>query len=54
MELKDKLNLMKMRYEKMCESPKDNKCPGAKKALFREIRNLENKINTQSIEVKAE
>ena len=41
MELHDKLNLLKMRYNKLAQSPKNLKCPGVLRKVARQIRNLE-------------
>ena len=41
MNKEQKLKLMKDRYNKLSENPKDIKCPGALKKLKRQIRNIE-------------
>lgn len=40
----DKLNIMKDRYNKLSNSPKNIKCPGALKKLGRQIRNIESTL----------
>ena len=41
MELHDKLNLLKLRYNKLAQSPKNLKCPGVLRKVARQLRNLE-------------
>lgn len=41
----DKLAIMKDRYNRLSNSPKDIKCPGVLQKLARQIRNLENSEN---------
>lgn len=38
-----KLAIMKDRYNRLAESPKNIKCPGTLKKLKRQIRNMESK-----------
>ena len=38
-----KLAIMKDRYNRLAESPKNTKCPGTLKKLKRQIRNMESK-----------
>ena len=41
MDKKEKLALMKDRYNKLYGSPKNIKCPGVVRKLARQIRNME-------------
>jgi hypothetical protein len=41
MTLQDKLELLKIRYNKLAQSPKNWKCPGVMRKVARQIRNLE-------------
>lgn len=40
----EKYLILKARYERMCESAKNTKCPGAKKKAARQLRNLEKEL----------
>ena len=40
----EKLSLIKDRYNRLKENPKDLKSPGAVKKLLRQIRNMEKEI----------
>ena len=42
----DKLAIMKDRYNRLSNSPKDIKCPGVLQKLSRQIRNLEASLNS--------
>lgn len=41
MTLHDKLTLLRLRYNKLAQSPKNLKCPGVLRKVARQIRNLE-------------
>ena len=42
----DKLTIMKDRFNRLSNSPKDIKCPGVLQKLARQIRNLESSLNS--------
>lgn len=44
MTLQDQLGLLKMRYNKLAQRPKNVKCPGVLRKVNRQIRNLNDKV----------
>ena len=41
MTIQDRIELLRMRYNKLVQSPKNLKCPGVLRKVARQLRNLE-------------